>query len=700
MASVVAAKNQQMIRRRPSMLTDDSELLNQIQGTHAYDGRIIDTESILLIIKDILHLVSPGIDGIFNGEKHAGETAALTGFDGIQDALAFVLNKISCELSNKCSGGENHASAMEILNVLANYNWDAKAVIALASFSINYGQFWLVANLFLDDPLAKSVAILKQFPDIIDGHSEVMKPRFEMINGLIKVSLELTRSIAEFRSLPSKYISDDAEPIIAASTCIPMAVYWIIRSLVACSSQVTEILGFSQTVASETWEISSLAHKIASIQDSLKTQLDHCFTYIGEKKHDEYYQMLVHLFETTPHLDNQRVLKHIIYLKDDLLPLEVGNNRTIKVGVEALRGKTVLLLISDVEMSHDEILILSQIYQESRRRPEYRYEIVWLPLVEKTVLHKEQQEHRLEELRSKMPWYTLLHPRLLEPAVVEYIKRVWRFSKKPIVVAIDPQGKLASPNANYMMWIWGNSAYPFTQKQELALWDHEEWRLMLVVNGIDKTILNWINDNKVICLYGGEDMQWIHNFITMARNVANSARIELEMVYIGKTMSTERAKRLHEAVAGRTHIWTDPTSTWYFWTRIESMMYSKRHHGATTKETGDHILNEVMNVLTFGGSEEEGWAMFSQGSGLGVGQMARAKGAAMMQGLVEYGTWANEAREKGFVVALHDYLAGHHTAEHCNRLILPGVDDIPETVVCTECSQPMDKYFMYRCCTD
>lgn len=157
-----------------------------------------------------------------------------------------VKNPLHLQLSNKCSGGENHASAMEILNVLANYTWDAKAVIALASFSINYGQFWLVANLFLDDPLAKSVAILKQFPDIINGHSKVLKPRFETINGLIKVSLELTRHIAEFRSLPAKYISDDAEPLIAASTYIPIAVYWIIRSLVACSSQVTEILGFSE----------------------------------------------------------------------------------------------------------------------------------------------------------------------------------------------------------------------------------------------------------------------------------------------------------------------------------------------------------------------------------------------------------------------------------------------------------------------
>lgn len=133
---------------------------------------------------------------------------------------------------------------MGILESLSSYAWDAKAVIALASFSVNYGQFWLVANLFPTDPLAKSVALLKQLPDIIE-QSSVMKARFDAINNLVKVSLEVTRSISEFNRLPSKYISQDSEPMAIALTHIPVAVYWIVRSLVACASQVTEILGLS-----------------------------------------------------------------------------------------------------------------------------------------------------------------------------------------------------------------------------------------------------------------------------------------------------------------------------------------------------------------------------------------------------------------------------------------------------------------------
>ncbi|KAL8057304.1 hypothetical protein ABFX02_04G176100 [Erythranthe guttata] len=702
---------------RKPMLSDDNALRKQIQATHDYDGRLFDLESILVIVNDILNLVSPGIDGILNGSgKHAvirEETAALTGFDGIHDTLAFLLNKVSCELSCKCSGGgggDGHASSIEILNSLSSYTWDAKAAIALASFSVNYAQFWLVANRFTTDPLAKSVALLKQLPDIINLSDHVLKSRFDTISNLVKDLLELTTCIAKFnRLMPSKYISEDVEPMAVAIAHFPVAVYWIVRILVACASQVTEIIGLNRQVFSstaETWELSSLGHKVSKIHDHLKTQLGLCYQYIDEKKNIDYFQTLVRLFETTPHFDNQRILGQLIYLKDDLQPLVIGANKNIKVGVEALKGKTVLLLVSDLDISQDELRILSHIYQESKTRPDFHYEIVWVPVVEKTIKRNEEHELKFEQLQGKMPWYTLHHHSLLEPAVVRYITEFWHFTKKPILVSLDPQGKVASPNALHMVWIWGNLAYPFATRNELILWEGEKWRLKLIVDGIDKSILTWINEGKVICLYGGDKIEWIRDFIRTARNAASSAGIGLEMVYIGKNATKERMKRLNETVTsnGLSHCWTDPTSIWYFWTRIESMMHSKYSHnkGAKIDDDGDvdHIRREVLTMLTFGGDGDRGWAMFSQGSGAGPGEVARAKGDAMLSGLKDFETWAPEAKRIGFVEALNDYLAGNMSGEHCNRLVLSGVDDVPETVVCAECRKPMEKYFMYRCCDD
>ncbi|KAG6423930.1 hypothetical protein SASPL_114338 [Salvia splendens] len=179
--AIVPAGNPQLLRHdRRSMFSDDLAPRKQIQATHAYNERSIDTESILVIVKDIFNVVTPGIhNGSMNHTGIHGETAALTSSDCIGDALAFLLNKISIELSCKCSGGgDNHTLAVEILNALSSYTWEAKAVVVLASFAVSYGQFWLVANHFTTEPLAKSLAMLKLVPDIVD----TMKSRLEPIN--------------------------------------------------------------------------------------------------------------------------------------------------------------------------------------------------------------------------------------------------------------------------------------------------------------------------------------------------------------------------------------------------------------------------------------------------------------------------------------------------------------------------------------
>ncbi|KAI8026992.1 Protein SIEVE ELEMENT OCCLUSION B [Camellia lanceoleosa] len=124
-----------------------------------------------------------------------GERTTVDGLDAILDELAYIMHKVSCELSCKCSSGADaHATTMAILNMLSNYSWDAKVVISLAAFAVNYGQFWLVTQLVTSNQLAKSVALLKQLPDIIE-HASTLKSRFHAIKNLIKVLLDVTKCI-------------------------------------------------------------------------------------------------------------------------------------------------------------------------------------------------------------------------------------------------------------------------------------------------------------------------------------------------------------------------------------------------------------------------------------------------------------------------------------------------------------------------
>lgn len=205
-----------------------------------------------------------------------------------------------------------------------------------------------------------------------------------------------------------------------------------------------------------------------------------------------------------------------------------------------------------------------------------------------------------------------------------------------------------------------------------------------------------IEEGKYICLYGGEDIEWIKRFTTTAKEVAKAAEIPLEMVYVGKSSSKERVRRINAVIEKEnlSHYWHEPTYVWYFWTRVESMLYSKMQHGKTIQN--DKIMQEILTILSFDGSDQ-GWALFSWGSS----EMARAKGDIMMMSLTVFESWEEEARQKGFLPALNDHLRSLHTPQHCNRLILPGIDGgIQEMVVCAECGRPMEKYFMYRCCVD
>lgn len=681
--------------------SDDSAMMKQIQSTHCPDGREVDVKPIIHIIEYILHRVTPSIDGVLNGTNEHVESlddmSNLAVFDGMLEALASIIQKVSCEISCKCSGGgDAHGTTMALFHTLSNYSWDAKVVLTLAAFSVIYGEFWLIVQLYTTNSLAKSVALLKQLPDILE-HSNMLKPQFDALNHLIKAMMDVTKCIVAFTELPPHYISSEAPPLSIALAHIPIAAYWTIRSVVACASLIASLVGLRHEYISSTteaWELSSLAHKLISIHDHLQKQLVVCHQHIDEKRHIEAYNNISYHF-TIPHMDNMKILRLLINGgKDDIQALLDGTTKT-KVHIEVLRRKQVLLLISDLDLSHEEILILDQMYRESRGRHDASYEVVWLPIVDRTRWN-EEHERKFLELQALMPWHSINHPFLVDSAVIRYIKEAWHFAKKAIIVSLDPQGKVTSLNALHMLWIWGNLAFPFTSEREEALWKAEAWRLELVIDGIDPAVLDWMAEGRYICLYGGENIDWIRKFTTATKSVVKAAGISMEIVYAGKSNARERVRKITQTISEEnlSHYWPNTTSIWFFWARLESMLFSKMQHGKTVES--DHIMKEVVTVLSFDGSEQ-GWALFWKGST----EVTRAMGDTALNSMMSFEEWQADAREHGFFPTLDGVLKKLASPHHCNRLILPGTSGgIPEMVVCAECSRPMEMYFMYRCCVD
>lgn len=702
---MVPRKNQSRAMRHMFSASDDTVMTKQIRATHAPIEEHVDVRPLLNVVQDVFRHAASLIPDIVQGKQvQMGAIKDNANESDLSDVLEIsyhAINKISCEISCKCmmGGGDAHAIAIGILGMLSSYSWDAKVVIALAAFAANLGEFWLVAQLYATNRLAKSVALLKHIHESLNQVDD-LGPKFEAVNHLLKAMLDVADCIVEFHELPDQYIDHEAPETLTASTLIPSAVYWIIRSIVACASHIFGIIGLGQgymTSTTETWELSSLTQKLDSMNGHLQNQLAICRQHLDDNKQKEAFQTLQHLFETS-HQDNIKVLKALIRCKDDPLPLFDGSTKQ-RVSIEVLRKKIVLLYITDLHhISDQEVAIFEQMYQESRQdstRLESQYELVWIPIVEKGASWTETKQ-KFERLQSMMPWYSVYDPSLLEPASIRYIKEVWLFNTKPMLVVLDPQGKVVNLNAVHMMWIWGSMAYPFSSLREEALWKDETWGLALLADTIDPLLFDWVTAGKYICLYGGDDMEWIRKFTSAAKSMARTLQIPLEMMYVGKSNPGQKVKRINKTIYDEnlSNVLADPTIIWFFWVRLESMWHSKLQQSKTVEN--DQIMLEIMRILSFD-SSDLGWAIISQGTV----RMTQGKGDSFLKCLDELDEWKGDVNDKGVLPAMDDYIQGIQQPHHCNRLILPGVDGtIPDKIVCAECGQPMEKFYMYRCCNE
>ncbi|XP_073059229.1 protein SIEVE ELEMENT OCCLUSION B-like [Primulina eburnea] len=734
-APVNVKGRQMMLKPNPNRLSlssDESALSKQIVATHTLGYEDFDVKPVLAIVEDIFRLTKPltttdhsitPIQGnqvqhhFDTKEDKAHHSSTLddkryhismlddNAYDSsyrdsdIVKALALPINKICSEIVCKCAAGaEAHSVTMDFLKTLSNYSWDAKVVIVFAAFAINYGEFWLVVQHQTKDPLAKNIASLKDLPETMQQSTDLRK-KFESVFKLLSTALEGTNCLIEFKELPSQYISHESGEMAAATAHIPSTVYWIIRSLLACASLLLNLTASGHeylTSNSESWDILNMAYKLSVMLDHLQKQLKICKDLIERKRGEDAYIAFKKLMEAV-HIDNMKVFRAMFRAREDQKPLFHGYKKTNEK-LEVLRSKHVLLLITDLNIPREELNILHSIYNQHPTRQEY--EVLWLPIVESSTSMASFQDTDFHNLRNLMPWHSLEQPSLIEPVAIRYIREVWNFVHRPMLVVLDPQAKLSNIDALPMMWIWGSNGFPFTKEREMALWAESTWNLELLADAIDPRFTDWMRDNKFICLYGGEDIEWIRRFAQSTRAAANTLSIQLEMLYVGKSNPKEKVRRCHEVIERENISQTFSRDTnnediWFFWTRLMSMLNSKKQLGTSLES--DVVMQEILNMLTFDGSEM-GWAVFSRGNN----EMTKGKNQVLLDVMNNHTQWTPRIENADmFVSILDEELRGVRTEHHCNRLILPGhAGYITERIVCSECGKTMDQYVMYRCCTD
>ncbi|KAL5139144.1 Protein SIEVE ELEMENT OCCLUSION B [Glycine soja] len=655
--SIMAAKHSQvsLFHRTSSegehnpLNMSDEQILEQIYSTHVHSHTKFDVDSLFILVENTLRRSTLIVDNVVQGSKASSEQVEDKIPQANFNSPLCTLKQIYSEMSCKPQGEEiAHITTMAILVKLSNYEWDAKAVLTLAAFAMEYGEFWLLAQNQPTDSIAKSVAALKGVP-VLTRPAALQKHRQAIteLNNLVKTTLLVIELIFELEKLTT-FDTKDVPALLPAIEQIPVDVYWAIITIAAIVTQtdyLTTELGNKQ-------DLSHYGQKMNIILSKLRKQIMLCRQQIEEA---EYHQRLRKFFQTPTEI--MEVFKFLVYSKDAPQLLFHGATKTT-VEITELKKKHVYLLISTLDITEEEISVLQPVYDSIKTGDQYK--IVWIPIVEEwnEMLHK-----RFEFLKSKMPWYVVQHFGAI--AGYKYIKEEWHFKKMPMVV-------VQHSNAFHLIQAHGTRAFPFTTVKQEQINNETDW-VGSVIGNIYPIINTWIKEKKYIFLYGGKDKEWIQQFTKNVSALASDAAITEANISI-EWLCVEKEDR---SVMRR------------FWGGIESLFVTKVHKAV------DAVTLEVQKMLSY--KNEAGWSLLiSEGSSVVV----CGHGKTITDTVEGFQNWKGSLTKKGFGLSFQGYHQKIVDITHrCSYLEISNVSGrLPETIKCPDCPRIMEIFVSYKCC--
>lgn len=123
-------------------------------------------------------------------------------------------------------------AVLSIIEKLSSYSRDAKAVLTLATFALEYGEYFLLACIQSSNHVAKSMGTLKGVPVLL-GKLEKHSQAVVDLNKLIKATLAVFQCIFGLKKL-SNYDKKDK--------LITVAFYWAIVSVVVSTNQLCYLI--------------------------------------------------------------------------------------------------------------------------------------------------------------------------------------------------------------------------------------------------------------------------------------------------------------------------------------------------------------------------------------------------------------------------------------------------------------------------
>ncbi|XP_061371227.1 protein SIEVE ELEMENT OCCLUSION B-like [Gastrolobium bilobum] len=621
----------------PLHLTDP-QILDKVYLTHLHDDEKCDKDILFNIVSNILLKVK--------------NTAAVTSFQPEFRTLKL----ISCQMITTPRGEHYvHQTTMWILQHLKTYAWDAKALVTLAAFALEYGNLVYLRDVSTSDQLTNSLKQLNQIQNRKIPDSELSRLMMEVIQN---IQLWSTWSDVGYDTVEVPSLSDALQEI-------PLVVYWTVASIVAATGNVVGVSDYK--LSDFTDRLSVVVNNLKEHLTRSKDEIDSVEAYLKRKKSFSNPKDIVDF------------LKLLIQRNGSDVQIYDGSDKT-KTNIEVFKHKHVLLFISSLNKIEDEILLLNSIYDRLQENPNEiikgytkgDFKILWIPIVD----WDDQQVHTFHVSKNKIKWYAV--EVFSELPGLSLIREKLNYKDKPIIPVVNSLGEVINEDAMDLIFQWGIDAFPFRKSDgyDLTLKWKWFWDVTRKLNlGIQ------VKGDRYIFIYGGVDNKWIQDF----------------------TMAVEKTKR-HETILRADAIIehyqlgkNDSKIIPRFWIEIESKKLKKHNNPL------DCEIQEIVKSLLCLKQDPQGWAILAKGHNIKL----LGHGEPMYQTLADFELWQDKVLQKeGFDIAFKEYYDTKHKEVYAGQpCAYLNVDNYPANVIATiTCPNPTCGRVMevtsvyYKCC--
>ncbi|KAI9119494.1 hypothetical protein K1719_009370 [Acacia pycnantha] len=302
----------------------DEVISNQVIGIHDSQAPKYDVESLYNVVSNIV-----------KSSIHIGNSLDLKrpkGVELVEDKVpqsSFMphfstLKEIACQMTCKpFNKSVAHETVVGILEKLRSYTWDAKAVIALSAFALDFGETWRLS--FITEPTKDNALELHIFR-LGCEEAKPTKSNLDLITTLVNITFQLIEGVLTLeKKISDKTLSPKDVPTLD----------WYIKCKV----------------------VGNLNHVLGRLNDEL-TMIEHQ----EEKARDLTWRRSV--LNCPSGIVN--LLKAFIFSLD-ITELEIFDNTTHQVVTnDVLKTKNLLLFFSGLDNIEDDIWVLKSIHEASR----------------------------------------------------------------------------------------------------------------------------------------------------------------------------------------------------------------------------------------------------------------------------------------------------------------------------------------------